>query len=363
MLSVGIQAVAIHLPEGLRTNAWWDKEAITSSHSPKFSTHQHLSLYDKAMQPYLSDPFLGSVERRVVVNHESASSLGIKAATKVLSAAKVAASDIDCLIVTSMFDDHIGCGDAGYIAQALGIGGGAFNIGATCNSSMSALLTACGLVSSGLNNKVLVIATALFSRALDDDNAAMRFHGDASTAFIVGPVKEGYGLLGSKSLHLGETCGTWCFKVVEDQYSPTAQHIRLSFNKPVTHVLRSTAEYYLKQTVKGALAKAKLSINDIDCVALNAPTAWHAEFSANVLGIEPKRVINTFPQFAYNGPAMMPIHLYTAAIQKSIKPGGIMLLYAYGGQTEASAAVLRWPNVILGAPPEPASVIDHKDIP
>lgn len=57
MLSVGIQAVAIHLPEGLRTNAWWDKEAITSSHSPKFSTHQHQSLYDKAMQPYLSDPF------------------------------------------------------------------------------------------------------------------------------------------------------------------------------------------------------------------------------------------------------------------------------------------------------------------
>ena len=63
MLSVGIQAVAIHLPEGLRTNAWWDKKAITSSHSPKFSTHQHQSLYDKAMQPYLSDPFLGKIGR------------------------------------------------------------------------------------------------------------------------------------------------------------------------------------------------------------------------------------------------------------------------------------------------------------
>ncbi|MEX6001453.1 hypothetical protein AB6H14_03915 [Providencia vermicola] len=101
------------------------------------------------MKPYLSDTFLGSVERRVVINHESASSLGIKAATKVLTAAKIPASDIDCLIVTSLFDDNIGFGDAGYIAHALGIGGGAFNISATCNGSMSAFLTACGLVQSG----------------------------------------------------------------------------------------------------------------------------------------------------------------------------------------------------------------------
>ncbi|MEX6001454.1 hypothetical protein AB6H14_03920 [Providencia vermicola] len=28
MLSVGIQSIAIHLPEGVRTNGWWDKDAI-----------------------------------------------------------------------------------------------------------------------------------------------------------------------------------------------------------------------------------------------------------------------------------------------------------------------------------------------
>ncbi|ELZ5941281.1 3-oxoacyl-ACP synthase III family protein [Providencia vermicola] len=361
MLSVGIQSIAIHLPEGVRTNGWWDKDAIVRR-KPSLSRSQPSPphFYDDAMKPYLSDTFLGSVERRVVINHESASSLGIKAATKVLTAAKIPASDIDCLIVTSLFDDNIGFGDAGYIAHALGIGGGAFNISATCNGSMSAFLTACGLVQSGQKKRVLVIATAQFSRLFDADDPALRFYGDASAAFIVGSVEKSFGLLSTESIHLGETCGTWHLDVIEGQQTPISQRLRLRIDDTVSQVLRATSEYYLKRTVDSALLKANVTIEQIDCVALNTPTAWHAEFSANALGIAKERVVNTFPQNAYSGPAMVPIHLYMAATQKLIKPGSLVVLYAYGGHSEASAAVLRWSDVSLGEPPAPAFVVDHE---
>ena len=207
MRAVGIQALAVHLPEGVRTNSWWDNHD-SSSQEPSKSADMPLSRryanYDAAMAPYLNDPFFGSVERRVAVNNESSVSLGVKAATKVLQSANILAQDIDCLIATSMFSDRIGSGDAGYLAQALGTSGGAFNIEATCGGSMTALLTACSWVQAGLKERILVITTSRLSRAIEDDDVTMRLCGDASAAFIVGEVPEGYGLLAAESLHTGK---------------------------------------------------------------------------------------------------------------------------------------------------------------
>lgn len=91
---------------------------------------------------------------------------------------------------------------------------------------------------------------------------------------------------------------------------------------------------------------------------LNTPTAWHAEFSANALGIELDRVVNTFPQVANIGPVLMPFNAYTATANGRIKAGDRVLLYGFGGQAEASAAVFRWPHVVLAAPPKDASVVN-----
>ncbi|WXK34702.1 3-oxoacyl-ACP synthase (plasmid) [Mycetohabitans rhizoxinica] len=369
MRSTGIQALAVHLPDGVRTNAWWDGEtsspqkaksstmALTSSGSSK---RRRINPYDAAMEHYLEDPFFGSVERRVVTNGEGSVELGVKAAQQVLDAADVSSDEVDCLIAVSMFPDRVGSGDAGYLAQALNTGGGAFNVEATCGGSMSALLTACAWVQAGLKERILVVTTSRLSRAIEADDVTLKLCGDASAAFLVGPVKSGFGLLGAESLHTGKTCGTWLLDAIEDS-SPTTssgQRIRLRVDPSISHVLRTTAEPYLLYTTEGALAKAGLEIKDIDVVVLNTPTAWHAEFSANALGIELDRVVNTFPQVANIGPVLMPFNAYTATANGRIKAGDRVLLYGFGGQAEASAAVFRWPHVVLAAPPKDASVVN-----
>ncbi|UUM21453.1 3-oxoacyl-ACP synthase III family protein [Mycoavidus sp. SF9855] len=312
------------------------------------------------MERYLNDPFFGSVERRVVTNGEGTVELGVKAARRVLGAAGVSPDEVDCLIAVSMFPDRVGSGDAGYLAQALGTGGGAFNVEATCGGSMSALLTACAWVQAGLKERILVVTTSRLSRAIEADDVTLRLCGDASAAFLVGPVESGFGLLGAESLHTGKTCGTWLMDAVEDSSgaTPGGQRIRLRMDPSISHVLRVTAEPYLVHTTQGALAKAGLELKDIDTVVLNTPTAWHAEFSANALGLEHDRVVNTFPQVANIGPVLMPFNAYTAAADGRIKPGNMVLLYGFGGQAEASAAVFRWPHVVLAAPPEDALVIN-----
>ncbi|MDX7989967.1 3-oxoacyl-ACP synthase III family protein [Xenorhabdus sp. Reich] len=369
MRSVGIQAIAVHLPDGVRTNSWWDKAAsppqnATSSAMASTSNglfnRRKINPYDAAMERYLEDPFFGSIERRVVTQSEGSVELGTEAARRVFDAAGVSPNEVDCLISVSMFPDRIGSGDAGYLAQALGTGGGAFNVEATCGGSMSGLLTACAWVQAGLKERILVVTTSRLSQAIEADDVTLRLCGDASAAFLIGPVKNGFGLLGAESLHTGNTCGTWLLDAVEDTSGTTSsgQKIRLRVDPSISHVLRATAEPYLVQTTKGALAKAGLELQDIDFLVVNTPTAWHAEFSANVLGIEPDRVVNTFPQVANIGPVLMPFNAYTAAADGRIKPGDNVLMYGFGGQAEASAAVFRWPHVILAAPPKEASIIN-----
>ncbi|MBD2780488.1 hypothetical protein [Xenorhabdus szentirmaii] len=99
--------------------------ATTSSGS---LNRRKMNPYDAAMERYLADPFFGSIERRVVPQGEGNLALGNEAARHVFDAAGVPPDEVDCLISVSKFPDHIGSGDAGYIAQALGTGGGAFNI-------------------------------------------------------------------------------------------------------------------------------------------------------------------------------------------------------------------------------------------
>ncbi|KMW74711.1 3-oxoacyl-ACP synthase [Photorhabdus luminescens subsp. luminescens] len=369
MQAVGIQAIAVYLPDGVRTNAWWCEEtppaqdtepSVITSKPSDSSRRRRLNLYDAAIERYLEDPFFGSVERRVVANNEGSVELGIEAARRVLDAAGVSPNEVDCLISVSMFPDRIGSGDAAYLAQSLGTGGGAFNVEATCGGSMSGLLTACAWVQAGLKERILVVTTSRLSRAIESDDVTLRLCGDASAAFLVGPVDSGFGLLGAESLHTGKTCGTWLLDAVEDISGVTfeRQKIRLRVDPSISHVLRATAEEYLVQTTEGALAKAGLELKDIDFVVVNTPTAWHAEFSANVLGIEPDRIVDTFPQVANIGPALMPFNAYTAAAGGHIKPGDTVLLYGFGGQAEASAAIFRWSDVILAPSPKEASVIN-----
>lgn len=361
MKSVGIQALAVHLPRGLRTNDWWGlpprppQEASGGEDVPRPRHH-----FDAAMQPYLDDPFFGGVERRVVTEGESSVTLGAEAARKALIAAGITASDVDSLLAVSMFADRVGAGDAGFLAKELGTGGGAFNLEATCSGSMAALLTACALVRAGLKERVLVVATAVMSRAIDADDVTSRLCGDAAAAFIVGEVEEGFGLLGAETCHTGETCGTWKLDAVEDPSGTTVggQRIRLRVDPSIAHVLRATAEPHLLRSCDGALRKAGIERGDVDQFVVNTPTAWHAEFSARALDVDPKRVVDTFPQVANIGPVLMPMNAFVAASQGRIQRGDIVVLYTFGGQAESGAAVMRWPDTALAPAPQDAIAIN-----
>lgn len=352
MIAAGIEAIATYLPSGLRTNAFWPVTGPATAPGPAPNSRR---IFDEEMWPYLSDPFFGAVQRRVMAGPETSVSMGLAAAQRVLEAARIGPDDVCCLITVSMFADKIGAGDAGFLARQLNHRGGAFSVEATCAGSLRALLVACGLVGTGQCTRVLVVVTGALARAVDIDDPDSRVCGDAAAAFLVAPREPGTGVLGSCSIHTGKTCGTWLLDAVAaGPGDDGGQKVRLRTDPSVAHVLRRSAEPSLRKAVTTALERSGVTLEDIGFFVFNAASAWHAKASARVLGVDPKMTLDTFPMYGNIGPALQPVITHIGAVERNLAPEDLVLLYGYGGQAEAIAVVMRWGYVALGPLPEPA---------
>src|SRR5262249_34947099 len=119
---VGIQALAVSFPATVRTN-----DHIRTHHAEAFADAEQKSLarlfsakseappdnpFDIEMAPYLSDPFRGTVERRVLAPGEGSLDIELRAAREVLRAGGVSASELDAILVASFTPDTMAAGNA-----------------------------------------------------------------------------------------------------------------------------------------------------------------------------------------------------------------------------------------------------------
>jgi 3-oxoacyl-[acyl-carrier-protein] synthase III len=386
MIAAGIRALAVVFPDEVRSNDYWcqkyadiaaaqqkwlKKKATANGHKGQevipFCKTDKL-LFDATMAPYFEDPFHGAIQRRVLKAGETTTSLAVRAARQAIEAANIPPTEIDLLLSTSMFPDRIGGGDAGFIAkeiaEELDYQGGAFTIDSYCGGSVAALMTACAFVQSGQARNVLVVAACNFSRGIEDLDASSRLTGDGAGAFIVGQTKAGYGLLGSKTIHTGETCGAWAITTLPDPTGSTqgGRKISLLTTENTLQAFRATGGSYLRRCTEGALLAAKVDIEDIKFFAFHTATAWYADFSAKVLGISPERTIDIYPWYGNISSAITPVTLHHAAYMGKLHPGDLVLIYMFAGQSQAAAVVMRWGEVKLGSMPQgiPSNATDFQ---
>lgn len=353
--SATITSLAIAFPPTIRKNAWWEehypdlvRSASEQSLAKLWAREQTRSAFERAMAPYASDPFKGSKERRVLAEGETAVDLEAWAATEALAAAHYEPDDVDLVLVASMRPDTIAVGDAAFLVRRMGLRCPAVNLETACSSSVFGLDLACAMVSSGRHRRVLVVASCTYSRDIDPGDSLAWFLADGAGAFVVEAAPDGYGWMGSKSIHTAETCGAFVHELVIEDGKP---RMKMRATRGAGAVLHDTAEPYLTTCCRGAADAAGVSLHEIDFFVFNTPTAWYADFGADVLGIERSRTISTYPIYTNIGPALMPANLYHAASEAKIREGDTVMLYSVGSASTAMALVLRWGDVALGTPP------------
>ncbi|MCC5669154.1 hypothetical protein LC653_36225 [Nostoc sp. CHAB 5784] len=143
---VGIRSLAVNFPSVLQTNDYWRNkypELVTQAEQKAlaklFSVTQptvNSDEFDLEMAPYLSDPFRGAVERRVLAPDESSLTLEHRAASDAIAAAEISSKDVDLMIVTSLFPERISPGNASFLVAQMGLHCPAWNLESTCSSSL-----------------------------------------------------------------------------------------------------------------------------------------------------------------------------------------------------------------------------------
>lgn len=365
MIAVGLRSLAVRFPRAIRTNDHWrqrypavvaDAEERTLARLWKPDGDTAARPFDEAARPYLQDPFRGAVERRVCGDGEDSLTLEREAARAAVEAAGLDLEEVDLLIASSFRARHVGTGNAAFLARDLGLTCNAFNLETACTGAVASLQTAVGLVRAGLYRRVLVVVSCTYTLDTDEQDTLSWFMGDGAGAFVVSEVAPGQGYLGGSFVHTGNTCDAFAYRPTVDPQTQ-AVRMRIVAGPKTGLILRQTSAGYVRRCCFGALQEAGLTTDDIRCFVFNTPTAWFAEFAAQVLGVAVERAVNTNPLYANIGPALTTANLHFAARTGRIAPGDAVLIYAIGSVSSAGAVVLRWGDVALG--PDPDRVYDR----
>lgn len=359
---VGIRSLAVSFPSVVRTNDYWrenypdliaraEQKSLAKAFSPpeSASNSNELDLWTQEMMPYVSDPFRGAVERRVLGPGESSLSLEYCAAKDALEAAKLSPDEVDLMLVSSMFPEQIVPGNAAFLAGQLGLSGAAWNLDSTCTSALVGLQTACGLVRSGEYRNVLVVASTTFSRLTDENDTLSLLTGDGAGAFVVSYLEMNQGILGSKTVHTAETCGAFFNELTIDNLGNPRMFVRAS--KKANQMFCDVFVRFCRMCCEAAVAAADVTLDKIDFFIFNTNTAWYSSVYTQALGIDPERTIDLNPQYGNIGAASPIVNLYHAVQAGKIRENNLVLLYAIGGASTASATVMRWGDVALGRVP------------
>ncbi|MEH2193609.1 MAG: 3-oxoacyl-[acyl-carrier-protein] synthase III C-terminal domain-containing protein [Nostoc sp.] len=368
-LPVGIRALAVSFPDIIRTNEYWQNKypdlfTQTKLRNPKrsksddFTTDNNgLDIWSIAVAPYLSDPFRGNIERRVLSSQESSLTLEYRAAKDALEAAKLAPSEVQLMIVASLFSEQVGAGNATYLAEQLKLCCPAWNLESTCSSALVALQNAQALVQTGTYRNVLVVISQIGSNAVDEADTLSWSMGDGAGAFVVDLLKPNQGILGTKIVNTIATHGAYSYKLTTDTQGKPRISTRTGNN---ANMLAETAVDFVRNCCYGATAAAGVTLDDIDFFAFNTPSAWYVDVCTRALGIDKERTINLYPRYANIGPVIPIANLYHAAAEGKISENNLVLVYTNGAAATAAAVVMRWGDVALGqVPAPPISVISE----
>jgi len=285
----------------------------------------------------------GIGQRHIAAEGETTSMLGLKAAEAALAHAGLNAQDIDLIVLATATPDYTFPSTATQVQAALGIThGAAFDVAAVCSGFVYALTVADKFITSGANQRALVIGAETFSRILDwEDRATAVLFGDGAGAVVLEAI-DGKGDAkdtGILTTHL-RSDGRHRAKLYVDggpSSTGTVGHLRMEGREVFKHAVGMITD-----VIVDAFAATGYSAETIDWFVPHQANQRIITASADKLGIAPGKVVLTVDMHGNTSAASIPLALDVAVRDGRIQRGQVVLIEAMGGGFTWGAALFRF---------------------
>ncbi|MFM8750437.1 beta-ketoacyl-ACP synthase III [Rhabdaerophilum sp.] len=285
----------------------------------------------------------GIGQRHIAAEGETTSMLGLKAAEAALAHAGLTAQDIDLIVLATATPDYTFPSTATQVQAALGIThGAAFDIAAVCSGFVYALTVADKFITSGANQRALVIGAETFSRILDwEDRTTAVLFGDGAGAVVLEAIdgKGDAADTGILTTHL-RSDGRHRAKLYVDggpSSTGTVGHLRMEGREVFKHAVGMITD-----VIVDAFAATGYSAETIDWFVPHQANQRIITASADKLGIAPGKVVLTVDMHGNTSAASIPLALDVAVRDGRIQRGQVVLIEAMGGGFTWGAALFRF---------------------
>ena len=309
-----ILSVAVELPEGVLTTA---------------ELAERLGLSEEWIMSRT-----GIRERRRAAPEDRLSDYASRAGAGALARAHVDAADLDLVVVATMTQDELTPNTAPLVAQALGAHrAGAFDVGAACTAWLTGLGLGAAQIESGRADLVLLVGADFITRITDyDDKKTAPLFADAAGAVVLGTAGEtGAGRIGPVVLRSDGSHGESIIATHEDRV------LRMDGPEVYRHAVTRMTE-----VTRDAIARAGLTLDDIDLFVYHQANARITRALADRLGLAPERVVDCIEYLGNASAATIPVALLAAEEDGRLAPGARVLVSAFGAGFTWGGGVIEW---------------------
>jgi len=287
----------------------------------------------------------GIRERRIADKNEKTSDLAIGAGREALKNAKISASKIDLIIVSTISPDSNFPSMACIVQKELGAKqAAAFDVSAACSGFLYGITTAKQYLITGLYKNALVIAAEKITSLIDwTDRSTCVLFGDGAGACVLSTAKGHHEII-ADFMHAQGQFGHLMAVYVDDR-EPLDRHNK---SAKVPHVVMQGQELFkiavnsMAEAATIALKKAKLKLTDIDIVIPHQANDRIISAVAKKLKLPKEKFFINIDKYGNMSGASIAVALYEAEKVGRIRKGDVVVLVTFGAGLVSAANIVKW---------------------
>lgn len=285
----------------------------------------------------------GMHERRIASPDQFSSHLAIEAVSSLAKHYQKTLHDVDMVLVATSTPDYPFPSVASQIQAHFGMAqAGALDLGATCAGFAYGLHVANGLVSAGLHQKVLVVATETLSKVTDyTDRTTCVLFGDGAGAVLVERDDEQPSFHSSYTTAKGEG-GIHLYR------SGLSKEMH---GKPLSGdgcIVQNGREVYrwavttVPEGMKEVVKRARMTLDQVDWFIPHCANLRMIESICEKSGFPLEKTLTSMAYYGNTSAATIPLSWEEGILQGKVKAGDTLLLYGFGGGLVQAGMLLTW---------------------